>query len=189
MKIRPLVAAMLAAAATPALAEGPSYKYLEIDFLSTDIGVSGDGLSLRGSFPVSEPIYLFASYSTTGFANAVFGLDVDATELRLGAGWRREIVAGTDFIAELNLERTDVEVQTLGSAADNGYGLGLGVRSMLTSAVELNGKLRRVDYGNGANDTLLGAGVVWSVKDTMAVTFGYETGDTDTLNLGLRFGF
>jgi hypothetical protein len=182
---RTLLAAACVACALPASAE-VTYDYLDIGYLDSDIGISGDGFGLRGSVGISESFFMFGQYGDADYDAGFFDLGV--TELRLGAGWHTPVNDSVDFVAALNWERTEVSTP-FGDGSDNGYGVKLGLRGALSDALELNGHLRYVDYGQGANDTLLGVGIVYSFNERVGLVFDVEQGDSDLIGIGLRVGF
>jgi hypothetical protein len=192
MKItRNLLVAALAAVATPALADGLDYTYLEGRYSSLDVdGEDGDGFGIRGSYAINDNLYILGQYGSADFDF----LNTEATELRVGGGFHMPVQDGVDFVAELNWERTDVELDNpfppFGriEGDDNGVALSGGLRGMVTDKFELNGKVRYIDYGD-VDDTVLGLGAKYGINDRWSVVGEYETGDTDAITLGVRLTF
>lgn len=190
MKTRLLAAAMLTIVATPVLAADLSYDNIEVRYSSLDIGSDGDGFDVRGSYRVHENIYLFGQYAQSNFDV----LDINSDVLVLGAGYRLPVRSNVDFVAELNLERNDIDfLNPVGpgrlSGSDNGFGLSGGLRGMIREDLELSGKLRYLSYGNGANDFLVGIGAAYAFNARVGLIGGYEAGDVDALSIGLRINF
>jgi hypothetical protein len=180
------LALALATLSVPALAsDGPSYSYADLGYVDSDIGISGDGFQLRGSYAVNDAFFLFGQYSDTSYDNF---FDLGVGELRLGFGWHTPMSDRADFVAALNFERVDIDT-SVGSADDTGFGLKLGVRGKLSDALEVNTHVRHANYGQGASDTLFGIGGAFALNDRFSVVLEIEQGDSDTLMLGARWGF
>lgn len=185
MKTKIIVAALVLAAPLAASAD-VSYKYAEIGYVKSDIDVGGnpDGTSfnLKGMFPFTDSVYGVLDYTDGEYEAGPFQFDV--SQMRIGAGYHRELSNGVDGIAELTLDNID------GGTSESGFGLKFGLRGMATEALELNGHLRYTSVDSvSSSDTLLGVGLAWGFSDNMALTFGYETGDISGWGVGFRAAF
>ncbi|MGB5719239.1 MAG: hypothetical protein WBM34_00975, partial [Woeseiaceae bacterium] len=71
-----------------------------------------------------------------------------------------------------------------GSVDDNGYGVMVGVRGMVSERLELDGNLSYVDLGDGSDGTALGASALYALSDSFSL--GLAAGfDEDTTTYGL----
>lgn len=129
-------AAALAAVAIapPAMADAPSYTYVEAGYTSIDQDDpidSVDGLTLAGSLAVTDTVHVFARYldGEADFSFAGFDGSVDVSQWAIGAGLNLPIAAGTDFVGRLAYVKA--EVDGFGASADgDGYALSAGVRAV-----------------------------------------------------------
>ncbi len=167
------------------LAETPSYNYIEGSYQRVDLdidfgpSVDGDGFGIGGSYELAENWHIFAGYSTIGF-----DFDIDLNELAVGAGYHADISDNTSFYANLAYVSAEIDVVGFGSVDDNGYGVMVGLRGMVTDRVELDGSLSYVDLGDGADGTALGGSALYAFSDSLSagVTLGF---DEDTTTYGL----
>lgn len=129
----PLLAALPFAASA---AEGVSYNYVEGGYVRTDISNSGtnndaDGWSLGGSAAVAPNFHLFGNYSRQSISHT----DIDLDNLRIGAGYNRELNPKVDLLARAAYERYETD---FGSASfkQDGYSVEAGVRGAMTPNLE-----------------------------------------------------
>ena len=155
--------AALGFATTALAAETLSYTYVELGYIDTeidDLGVSGDGLGIRGSYRLANGIHVFASYADLGYDG-----NVDVSELRLGGGYAWPMSPKLDLVGKLAYVSVDVgssiTVAGLGrvgfSAEETGYSLRAMLRGKLNDQFEVSGGLDHVDVGND-NDTAFEVG-------------------------------
>ena len=79
------------------------------------------------------------------------------------------------------LRYVDVELDTgFGSADDDGFGLGVGLRGRVTDNIELEAGINYVDLDDGGDDTSLAAGGRYYFTPAFAVGAGFEVGDDVT---------
>jgi hypothetical protein len=175
--------------AAPAIADGPSYNFIQANYQSVNLDfgsgfdVDGDGFGLGGSFEVGESMFVFASYATTGF-----DFDVDLNQLQAGLGYHTGITDNTDFYATLAYVAAEVEVPG-DSADDSGYGAAIGVRGNVSELVELIGEVAYVDLGNGG-ETAVGGAIWFNFTDNFALGLSASAGDDVTsYGAGARFYF
>jgi len=189
---RRFLGVILVFALSPALAGDLSYSFIELGYQKADIDaglagidVDGDGYGIRGSFEVGENWFIPVSYSALSF-----DLGVDLDQLSAGVGYHGELSSGTDFFATLSYLRAEVSASGFGSADESGYGATIGVRGMLTDAVELSGSIGYSDLGDGADGTAFGASALYSFTDNFALGFnlGFEE-DVTIYGVGARFYF
>lgn len=174
--------------ASPALAGDLSYNYLELGYQRIDvddINVDGDGFVLGGSFEVGEDWFIAASYGT---AELDFGVDFD--QLEAGVGYHMDMSPNADFFAKLSYVSVEASVPGFGSADDDGFGVRIGVRGMVSEQVELSGSIGYVDLSDSGDNTSFGAAALYSFTDAFALGFVVDL-DDDVTAYGLvgRFYF
>lgn len=178
--------ASLALAPAAVLADSPEYTYIEGAYVNIDIdGIDdGDGFGIGGSAEVGENIFIFANYATVGFS---FGVDFDTIEA--GIGYKSAISDTTDVNVSIAYVNAEVDAGVFGSFDDDGYGLDVSLRSMVSNEFELNGGIAYVDFGgSGGDDTSFHVGGVYSFNDSFAVTGDISVGeDITTFLIGGRF--
>ena len=190
--LKRLLGIVLMCFVTPAMAGGLSYNYVELGYQHAEldgdfagISVDGDGFGISGSFEVGESWFIAASYDTLGF-----DFDVDLDQLAVGGGFYMDLSDRADFYAALSYIQAEISAPGLGSADEDGYGVAVGVRGMVTDKVELNGSLSYSDLGDGADGTSFGAGALYSFTETFALGVALETDDDVTVyGIGARFYF
>ncbi|MBX3705608.1 MAG: hypothetical protein KF911_03160 [Pseudomonadales bacterium] len=175
-----------AAALVPftATAASPGYTYVDLAYVSADIddGPTLDGWGLDGSFRISNELHIVGSY--TEVTKGRFEVDLS----RLGLGYNQSLTGNTDFVARAGWARADVEVRPFGSDSDNGWFAEVGVRSMVTEALELNGFLTHTDAGG--SDTAASIGGVYSLTPMIGVTLDASfSDDAKIYQGGIRFAF
>lgn len=177
--------------AVPAMAEGPSYNFVQAGYQSVDLDVGGgfdvdgDGWGVGGSVEFGESFFGFAAYSDIGF-----DFSVDLSQLQVGVGWHTGISDSTDFVARAGYVEAEVDAPGFGSFDDSGYLVAIGVRSNITPLIELFGEVAYVDFGDDDN-TSVGGGVYFNLTETFAIGVGASTDDDATAygaNLRLYFG-
>jgi hypothetical protein len=176
---------------SPAMAERPSFNFIELgyNFVDLDLGggddVDGDGFALGGSFEIGENLFGFASYSDTGF-----DFSVDLTQLELGVGWRTGLSDNADFFVRAAYVEAEVDGPGAGSFDENGLGLGVGVRGNVSDLVELYGEIAYVDLGDAGDGTAVSGGAYFSVSDNVALGLGASVDDDVTAyGASIRFYF
>jgi len=188
MKTR-IATAMLAAFALAPLAsqaEGPSYSYVEGGYVRTDIdglGKDADGFLVRGSIELPHDFFLFASYVDQG----VYGADIK--QYGVGAGYAWSMTDTTDLYGKVGYAKAEADAYDFG-LDDDGYSLGIGIRSMVTKNVELEASVSYADYSDLGDDTTFGVGARWHFTANFAVGIEAQVADdATTYGIGLRWSF
>ena len=184
------IGALMLSSAT-AMAEGPSYSYIEADYREVDIDIApgidadGDGFGVAGSVAINDNWFVFAGYAASEFESVV---DLDQTTL--GAGWNSAISEKTDWFATLSYIDLKLSAAGFGSFSDDGFGASVGLRSMLNPNFELYGSLGYSDLGDGGDGTAVTAGLWYTVAGNLALGLGAEVGsDITTYGIGIRLYF
>ncbi|BDX05850.1 outer membrane beta-barrel protein [Planctobacterium marinum] len=171
-----------------AFAKSPDWNLVELSYVKAEIDDTDfepDGFALSGSALITENIFLLADYNA--LSEDVFGVDIDLDTISAGVGYRYGISATTDFFATLSYEYVDASA--LGeSESDNGYGITVGARSMLTDAFELGGSIAYIDVEE--DDTTFTIDGRYYFTDNFAAGLSYGVADdADFYSVSLRYAF
>ncbi|HLT89544.1 MAG TPA: outer membrane beta-barrel protein [Woeseiaceae bacterium] len=178
-----------------ALAENFDYSYVEGSYGRTDFdGLGdGDGFGIGGSLALTDRFHVFAGYETGDVDVDVppFGeVSVDFDGFEVGMGFNTPLSDTIDFVASLAYLSAELELEGV-SADEDGYGVNVGLRAMVSPALELNGGIGYADLGEGSGDTSFGAGFLYHFSDAFAAGVGGSWGDdvsSYALTARLSFG-
>jgi opacity protein-like surface antigen len=185
----------LAGASTALAAQGLPYNFVEAGYVNIDIDdtdVDADGFGLRAQGLINPNVYLFGEYTqveTDRFEGASLELD----QVSAGLGYRAPLNQTTDFNATVSYERAKAKFKGsaafLGSDSENGFGLGIGLRTLLTPVLEGRVGVDYVDIGD-EDDTVFGAGLRFNITPAFALGADYAIGsDAKGYTLGARLSF
>ncbi|HUG99817.1 MAG TPA: outer membrane beta-barrel protein [Gammaproteobacteria bacterium] len=171
-----------------------NYDYIEVSYSEVDFDDFDEdltGVTIGGSFLVSEEIFVYGAYSD-GETDSFGGGRIAVSGYSLGLGYRFGVSPQTDVNFGAAFERAKVEgkgaFSGLGSDSENGYSLSVGVRHLVTRDFELGADVTYVDIDT--DDTVLTLGGLWHVTDLVAVGLGYFVGsDASGFEGGVRFKF
>ncbi|MDX1515550.1 MAG: hypothetical protein R3288_01860 [Woeseiaceae bacterium] len=173
----------------PALADGPSYDYIEGSYQRVELDdsmfdIDGDGFGIAGSFEIGDQWHLFAGYDTTDF-----DFDVDLDEIVLGGGLHMALSPNLDLVANLAYVRLDASAMGF-SVDDDGFGASLGLRALAADRLELAGFIDYVDLDDSGDDTAVRGEAWYLFTDSFALGFSIGAGDDVTrYGLGARVYF
>lgn len=190
--LRSVLFTALIAFSASAGAQGFDYNYFSVGYqrLNLDDGfidVDGDGFGVDGSFAINENFFIFGSYGMGEFEEQ--GITVDVDTLSAGIGWHTPLTDKVDFVTGLSYEYVDVGASGFGSVDENGYGLGVGLRFQASEAIELNGGINYIDYGDG-DDTGFGVGLLYGVSENVDIGVSADWAeDSSAYGLNGRFYF
>jgi len=168
--------------------EGPNYTFIEAGYVHVEIDdfdADGEALALQGSVAVTDMFHLIGGYQD-GTIDGPFGIDVDVSTLELGGGMNFALSPTVDFVGQVAWLSTEVDVSGLGDVDDDGYGLGAGIRAMISPRFEVGAG---VNYADIADDgqTTFGGEVLYHFTDMFAVTGGVTVGeDSTSYGVGVR---
>ena len=174
-----------------AQAEGFSYSYLDAAYVNTDIDQFDedvDGFALRGSYELTNNVFVFAGYADQG--TSVAGFDIDLQTYNLGLGYAWPLGKALDVYGKMGYVSAEVDAQGFGDADDDGYSLAVGLRGRAVEQLELEGAVNYVDLSDSGDDTTLDLGARWYFTPQFA--FGVEGSfgdDANTYGLGVRWNF
>lgn len=186
MRIATAMLAGLALAPLASQAESPSYSYIEGGYVRTNIdGIDkdADGFLVRGSVELPHDFFLFASYIDQG----VYGIDIQ--QYGVGAGYAWSMTDTTDLYGKVGYVKAEADYAGFG-LDDDGYSLGIGIRSFVTKNLELEAAVNYVDLSDSGDDTTFGAGARWYFTENFAMGIEAQVGDdATTYGIGFRWSF
>jgi len=197
-KILSVLAASAALVPFMAQAEGLSYTYIEGGYFNTDIDDFSEtvgGWGLKGSFEFTENIFGFAEFKDQS-AN-VGGGNIDFASWNVGVGYAWPIADQTDIYGTLGYVSVDADLPNSWNdfidvdPEDDGYSLGLGIRTRFAERFEVEGTARYSNLSDFGDEFDFGAFGRWYVTDMVALGVGYVAGDETSTFLGtvrLEFG-
>jgi hypothetical protein len=184
------IGALMLSSAT-AMAEGPSYSFIQANYQEVDIDIGGgfdadgNGYGVAGSVAINDSWFVFAGYAASELESVV-----DLDEMKLGAGWNSAISEKTDWFVTLAYIDLELSAAAIPSVSDSGFGASVGVRSMMNPNFELYGSLGYSDLGDGGDGTAVAAGLWYTVAGNLALGLGAEVGsDVTTYGVGIRLYF
>jgi len=188
---RYLILALAFLIGAPAVAESPSYNYIQAGYQEIDIDfgdgldVDGDGYGVNASFEIGDHMFGFATYAKSDFD---FGVDMD--QWQAGLGYHTGVTDNTDFFISAAYVDAKVSASGLGSFSEDGYGASVGIRSNVSDLIELFGEVAYVDLGSGSDDTAVGAGICFNFTESFALALSASAGsDITTYGAGARIYF
>lgn len=186
-KFGKFVAAALVALPATAFADGLSYNYVEAGYVTGDVdGTDFDGFRIKLSGKIADAFYLFGDYEALETDTSP-AIEIDT--ITAGLGWRAALGKSTDFNAEVAFVNVDVEVPGFGSDDDSGYGLGVGIRHLITPQFEVGGNVDYVDVFDDDNTSFTALGL-FHVTPALSAGISYTTDDdVDAWTFGGRFNF
>lgn len=180
--------ALLASAPLASQADSLGYSYWQLGYLSADVdGLSDtmDGWALGLSYEVTERIFISAGYADIGATAA--GFDIDEQDLSLGVGYAYPITPNNDLIGRVGYARAEVEIESFGSASDDGYSLGVGWRGRPLDAIELEAAVNYIDLSDAGDTTTYGVGALWYFTPQVALAVaGNFSDDVNSYLIGVR---
>ena len=179
---------VLLANAAAASDEGPNYTFFEAGYAHVefdDFEADGDALTLQGSFALTDMFHLVGSYQD-GEIESDFGFDVDVMTMELGGGMNFALSPTVDLVGQVTWITTELDAQGFGDVDDDGYGLGAGMRAMVSPQFEVGAGINYADIADDGQTTF-GGKVMYHFTDMFAMTGGISVGDdTTTYGVGMR---
>jgi hypothetical protein len=169
-----LIVGLLPLSAT-AVAEGLDYSFVQGTYSQVefdDIDVDGDGFGIGGSLAIGDRFAAFA-----GFDTADLDFDVETTSLEVGGLFHTPLSDRVDFVSSLSYVSVEIDVPGFGSADDDGFGVGVGLRGMASPQLELNGGISYDDLNDSGDDTSFSAGMLYHFTDAFSAGLGGSWGD------------
>jgi len=177
---------------------GPTWDFIELGYIQAnvdDTDFKPTGFTTIASALVSENIYVTASYYSISDSATVFGTQVetDIKESTIGLGYQFGISDMTDFSIGIKYLNGEVCANSQGFGSncldDNGFGLNVGFRTMISDKVEASIAANYVDISDDS-DTSLDFGIAYIFSQDFSAKFSFTTSDdVNTIGLGVRFEF
>ena len=193
-KILSVLAASAALAPFMAQAEGLSYTYVEAGYANTDIDELNEtlgGWGLKASFEITENIFVQGRYFDQKTDTSFGDLKYQPWDIAVGYAW--PIAEQTDIYGTVGYASVDLDVpNSIGdtNTSDDGYTLGLGVRTRFAEKFEVEGTAKYANLSDYGDEFDFGVFGRWYMTDMFALTVGYNIGDeTSTFWGGVRLEF
>jgi len=190
---RTILAGILGALSFNAFAASPSYDFIKAGYVQADIEDAGDfepsGFEIQGYKSINDSIYLTGRY--TQLSDDIFDVDTDLDYISAGLGYRYALTANTDFFGEVTYEYVDIELDAEFASADeddNGYGVTVGIRSMLTDQFEMRGAIRYIDIEEDETAFEVGADYFFTPQFSLGATYVIAD-DVDVMGVSARYSF
>lgn len=171
-----------------------SYDFIEVQVAKGEmLDEDFTGYGVEGSFSISDSFFVQGSYAM-GETDDEFGFGFQSEEIGVrgftaGLGYRMSLSSSTDLVTSINYVGSEAEFLDL-SEDVNGYGIELGLRSMVLSNVELEGMIGYVDGSDLEGETAFDVNAKFFVTPGIALTLGYTDSDESKgVTAGLRFNF
>ena len=164
-----------------------NYNYVEISYdeLDFDLGpvdVDGDGLTLSGSYEITDDWHIYAAY---GSHDLDFGIDLDTWTV--GAGYVYPLKDDIDIYGRV-LYISQSADSGPASADDDGLGLQARIRARVTDQLELEGGILYVDVAD--SDMSLQASARYNFTENFSAGINVAfAGDTDGISINARYSF
>ncbi|MBT3206379.1 MAG: outer membrane beta-barrel protein [Gammaproteobacteria bacterium] len=168
-------------------ADNFDYNYIEGAYQDIDLnGQDSDAFGLSGSYDINTHFNIMADFSSGDISAFSDEGDSGFDEITIGMGYHTAINSATDLTANIKLLDQSNDL----SGDDTGYGLGIGVRHMLSDKIEVGSNIDFMDIYD-TEDTVIkvNSRYYFNDKASMSFSFGTSSEDVDTLSTGLRFNF
>lgn len=170
---------------------GPNWNFIDLSYLSADVeGDELNGLGIAGSKLVGEDFFVTGAYSSIGAE--IEGIDFDINSTSFGLGYRYGASATTDIFGAVSYQLVEFEASYQGESFnvdDNGYGLELGLRSLLTSQLEVTASMAQVTIDD-ESETALFISSLYHINEQFGIGAGYaQSDDVDTLSFSALLFF
>ncbi len=174
--------ALLASLSLATHAADFNYSYGQLGYETGDF----EGLVLTGSYEVNKDIFILARYVST--TNDDLGVDVDYSELSIGAGYHMPVNKDMDAVFTVSLVDGDIDGPVLGAGSDTGILLTAGVRFNLNENIEFAGGALYNSAFDG--DFGIQAEARYNINKSMSAGLNFTSSDfIDGLGVNFRMGF
>lgn len=155
------------------------------------------GLGFYGSYQLNDNFFLSLAAQAEGASTAYDEVEYTQSASALGAGFALPVGSQTDVVLSLALLSVELELcydygyyVTCGTADDDGYSFGAGIRHLLLPNIEINAQFTKVELDKWGDDEVLTVGgALWFAKHhSIRLTLG-DTDGAKTSALGYRYTF
>jgi hypothetical protein len=164
-----------------------NYTYLQLSYDESDfdlgpVDVDGDGVTISGSFELTDEWHIYTAYSQ---ADLDFGIDVDTWAI--GAGYVFPLKDDIDIYGRALYIDQNVDAGPA-NADDDGLGVQGFIRARLADEFELEGGVQYVDLSD--SDVSLLASARYNFTEQFSAGIGITfAGDTDGIGINARYSF
>ncbi len=168
------------------IASASDFKYSYIEGVYQDVDLDGEAYKISGSYGLNSNINITGDYTNGEITNPAGGGDLNFDEATIGLGYHTGISSATDFTANIKLAEHDNDL----TGDDTGYGIGVGIRHMLTDKIEVGSNIDYVDV-NDIGDTTFKLNSRYYLNDRASLGLSYSTSSegNDIILGGFRFDF
>lgn len=170
------------------------YTYVEAGFETGEIDVAGvdidaDGFGGAGSIAVSENIALTASAAKAEIETAPYiGRDTDSKVFSIGVTPHFPLADNIDLVVPISIDRVDLRAGSFIDEDETGYSIGIGVRALVSSQIELEGEVIHVDVED--DDQGVAGSIRFHATDNLSAALGAQIfGDSQSIVFSGRFAF
>ena len=179
----------LSAMSTTVMADGLNYTFVQAgyeNFKFDDLdNFNPDGFSLKGSYLINENVFAVADYYRV--TESRYNTSLELSQASFGIGYRYAANDTTDVFGVLAYENVRAEAGNE-SMTDTGYSAQVGVRSLVTSTVELNASFNFIDTGE--SDTFYQVGALYHLNDKLSAGVNYKNyDDAYAYGITMRYAF
>jgi len=178
---------LLSGIVTSVQASDFSYSYIEGSVESVDSDdPDADIYRISGSYNISPNFNIIADLATGDIDNPSGANDIDLDEGSLGIAYHTPIAQSSDFTANLKAINRDSDLVE----DDTGYGVGVGLRHMLSDRIEVDANVDFVDVQE-VEDTALKVGARYYFNSAISAGLAYSTSseDIDVVSGNIRWDY
>ena len=169
-----------------ALADAPSFDFIEAGYRNAFKADDLDGYELNGSFELGESFYLNTSYLSEGDKSVIH-----TDSYFFGAGYKRKLSNSSVWFTQISYAKVDREINLLGFESDTtnkGHQLSLGVKTNISEQWELSAATNFIDINS--KDSFVELGALYHFTENAGIYFKVDSKfEESTYATGLRISF
>jgi hypothetical protein len=148
--------------------------------------IDPDGFSLRASTLVNKDVFVIGE--VISLSDEYIDVDAEALQASAGVGYIFSVSKYTDAYSAVSYRYIEGE-SPIGEFDESGYGLTLGLKSMITDHAEVGVEIDHMDVGDYERTSLRGEAGYYVSKE-FALTANYEfSDDFDIMSLVIKYAF
>lgn len=171
-----------------AMAQSPTFDYVQAGYTQVDVDEKMDGFHIEGSYSLTNHVFVRGEYQEASETFYTTRFDVDLTSLALG--YQAAINDQTSYYAALSFEAMDAQAGPLKNDA-NGFGAYVGAKHFISPDVELFGELSYINIHDAdISNVSYELGGQYHFDDAWSAGVSYrKLDDTALVNAGVRYAF
>lgn len=176
----------------------PSWNNISASYTKANIDeideISPKGFSLTGSYLLNDNVFILADLMSVSddLNESGTNVDLEFNTQTLGLGYKYALNNSSDLFASLSYENIELKAKSsYGSESEDesGYGLSVGIRSMVTNQVELMGSLKHIKI-DGESETFFNVGAYYAFNKNISIGASFNKNDeVDFMNITARYSF